>query len=418
MLTKRSNCRLCLSHDVSMIYPMPACPPVDNYRFENEPEINLPAFPMDLYLCSACGHAQLLDVVDPNILFGHYIYTSSSSPDLDAHFTSYADTIVKYAALGADSLVVDIGSNDGLLLSKFKAHGVRVQGIDPAASVAQQAIAKGIPTVISFINPEAVKSVLDGAGAADVVCANNVFSHSDDLRGFAECARSLLKSDGFFVFEVSYLRDLVENKVIDYVYHEHLAHHSIQPLKMFFESLGMRLFDVERIVTKGGSIRCFAALKGSKWHEKPVIAQMIAEERAIGLYDRKVYDDLKKEMDLIGEKTRSILGAEVAKKVAVASYGASATTTVLNAMFDIDKYISFIVDDNPVRQGRLSPGAKIPVKSKADFLAANPPVTFIAAWRFADMIISRNKEYLDGGGRFIVPLPVFKVVSRNGVERQ
>jgi SAM-dependent methyltransferase len=393
---------------------MPACPPVDNYRFADEPEINLPAFPMDLYMCEACGHAQLLDVVDPEILFGNYIYTSSSSPDLDAHFTAYADKMVTYAKLGPDSLVIDIGSNDGLLLSKFKAKDVRVQGIDASEAVGKQAVAKGIPTIISFLTPAAVKQVKDTAGLADVVCANNVFSHSDDLRGFAECARDMLKPQGFFVFEVSYLKDLVDNKVIDYVYHEHLAHHSIQPLKLFFDSLGMRLFDVERVATKGGSIRCYAALKASDWQAQPIVEQMIADEKAMGLYTHKVYDDLKTEIDAIGAKTRALLQAETAKGGKAASYGASATTTVLNAMFDIDKYFSLIVDDNPSRQGRLSPGHKIPVKSKADFMAEKPTVTFIAAWRFADMIIARNKAYLDAGGTFIVPLPTFRTVTSSG----
>ena len=392
---------------------MPACPPVDNYRFANEPEINLPAFPMDLYMCDNCGHAQLLDVVDPEILFGHYIYTSSSSPDLDAHFASYADKIVTYAKLGSKSLIIDIGSNDGLLLSKFKARGVSVQGIDPAEDVANQAIAKGIPTIISFITPEVVKKVQESIGLVDVVCANNVFSHSDDLCGFALCARNLLKPEGFFVFEVSYLKDLVENKVIDYVYHEHLAHHSVHPLKIFFESLDMRLFDVERVVTKGGSIRCFAALKESSWKTCPIVDQLVVEEESMGLYTDKVYQDLKREMDGVGQNTRAILKEAIAKGGKAASYGASATTTVLNAMFDIDQYLSFIVDDNPARQGRLSPGHKIPIKSNADFLTANPSVTFIAAWRFADMIISRNKAYLEAGGIFVVPLPVFRVVTLN-----
>lgn len=411
MLTKRKTCRLCDSPDLGIVYGMPACPPVDNYRFADEPEIDLPAFPMDLYMCSACGHAQLLDVVDPNILFGNYIYTSSSSPDLDAHFAAYADRLVKYAHLDSKSLVVDVGSNDGLLLSKFRAHGVGVQGIDASEAVGRQAIARGIPTVISFLTPAVVVHVQERAGLADVVCANNVFSHADDLRGFAECARNLLKPQGFFVFEVSYLKDLVENKVIDYVYHEHLAHHSIKPLKSFFESLGMRLFDVERVPTKGGSIRCYAASANSGWSARPVVDQMIADEVAAGLYTKHVYDELKREMDGIGDKTRAILQAEIAKGGKVASYGASATTTVLNAMLDIDRFIKMIVDDNPARQGRLSPGSRIPVISKADLMAEMPAVTFVAAWRFADLIISRNQPYLDAGGKFVVPLPAFRIVT-------
>lgn len=416
MLTKRSTCRLCLSRDVVLVYAMPACPPVDNYRFENEPGINLPAFPMDLYMCQSCGHAQLLDVVDPDILFGQYIYNSASSPDLERHFESYAEHIIEYAKLDSNSLVVDVGSNDGLLLAKFKKRGIQVQGIDPAKNVAQYAIDNGIPTIISFFNSSTVTLIKSTIGPADIVCANNVFSHSDDLRDFAKCARNLLKPSGFFVFEVSYLRDLVENKVIDYVYHEHLAHHSIRSLKTFFNSIDMRLFDVKRVATKGGSIRCFAAAKHSSWRETPVVEKLIFEENQMGLYSPEVYKNLKNEIDRLGVMTRSILNETIENGGTVASYGASATATVLTSLFDISESLAFIVDDNPERHGRLSPGHRVPVKSRVEFLELRPAVTFIAAWRFADMIIERNREYLNAGGKFIVPLPIFKVVTKSDYE--
>lgn len=413
MLKKRSTCRLCLSTKVPRIYSMPACPPVDNYRFAHEPEIDLPPFPMDLHMCSACGHAQLLDVVDPKILFGSYIYTSGSSPDLDVHFTDYAKTVAGYASLDSASFVVDLGSNDGLLLSKFSSYGVRVYGVDASENVANQAMERGIPTKNSFVNRAVVNELISQEGLADVVCANNVFSHSDDLRGFAECARDLLKPNGIFVFEVSYLKDLVHNKVIDYIYHEHLAHHSVYPLKFFFESLGMRIFDVQRVATKGGSIRCYAALSKSGWATQAIVDEMIAEEKAMGLYTPEIYERLKSEMDLVGENSRAVLELEFAKGNTLACYGASATTTVIRAMFDIDKYFALIVDDNPSRNGRLSPGSRIPVRSKAEFLEAMPSITFIGAWRFAELIISRNRAYLEAGGKFLVPLPDFRIVTNS-----
>ena len=411
MLTKRSTCRLCLSPDVAMIYAMPECPPVDNYRLEHEKDINLPAFPMDLYMCKTCGHAQLLDIVDPNILFGNYIYTSSSSPDLDKHFSAYADKIAAYAQLSSSSLVIDIGSNDGLLLSKFAQKGIKVLGIDPASTPAQQAIAKGIPTIIDFIGAAACEKARQTAGLADVVCANNVFSHSDDLIGFAKHIKSLLKPDGIFVFEVSYLKDLVDHKVIDYVYHEHLAHHSIRPFKLFFESIGMKIFDVEHVPVKGGSIRGYATHQSARWEIRPIIAQMIESEIKAGLYAPETYQRLKAEMDAIGAKSRQILEKTIASGNKAASYGASATATVLNHMFDINSFFSFIVDDNPTRQGRLSPGFKIPVKAKTELLSSMPAVTFISSWRFADMIVERNKAYLEAGGQFIIPLPEFRIVK-------
>jgi len=391
---------------------MPHCAPVDNYRFAHEPEINLPAFPMDLYMCSACGHAQLLDVVSPEVLYGNYIYNSSSSPDLNAHFSSYASLIIERYKIVAGSFIIDIGSNDGLLLSKFRDYGVRVQGVDASASVVSRAVSAGIPTIISFLNSAVVDQILQSSGPADIVCANNVFSHADDLRGFAICVRRLLKTTGVFVFEVSYLRDLVENKVIDYVYHEHLAHHSVKPIKIFLDSIGLRLVDVERIAVKGGSIRCHAVLRDASFIESASVEKMIAEEESIGLYKPELYLELKRYIDGVGQKVRDALRAVVDRGGLVAAYGASATATVLSEIFGINKEISMIIDDNPLRQGRFSPGARIPVKSRHDFLKAHPELTVVTAWRFADMIIAKNRDYLDSGGVFVVPLPTYRVVSK------
>lgn len=254
MVRRRQSCRLCESVHVDLIYKMPLCPPVDNYRLPGEPEISLPNFPMDLYMCRACGHAQLLDVVDPSILYGNYIYTSSSSTDLDGHFTDYARRVIEYFQLQASSKVLDVGSNDGLLLSKFKSLGMDVLGVDPSSYVASRAAERGIKTVVAFFNKISVATLLENevSHGFDLITANNVFSHADNLREFAECVCKALADNGAFVFEVSYLKDLVDNLVIDYVYHEHLCHHSIKPLKQFLATCGLKLIDVERIATKGG----------------------------------------------------------------------------------------------------------------------------------------------------------------------
>jgi len=409
----RSTCRLCNSSSLKMIYKFPDCPPVDNYRFEQDPEINYPSFPMDLYQCSDCGHAQLLDVVDPKILFGSYIYTSSSSPDLDIHFDSYAQKVLDYVKLSPDDLIIDIGSNDGLFLSKFKNRGYKVLGIDASEYAARIATTQNsIPTVVSFLDLKLAKTVVESHGFAKVVTANNVFSHSDDLRGFAEAAKALLSPEGVFIFEVSYLMDLVRKKVVDYVYHEHLAHHSIKPFKQFFESLGMKLIDVELVPTKGGSIRCYAAHANSSWEINQSVARCIENEISAGLYDSNTYQSLKLNIDKIGSEVGDILSKIIKDGGTIASYGASATSTVLNYLFDINKYFSFVVDDNASRQGRLSPGVRLVVKSKDALLAENPTAVFISAWRFADMIIERNAAYIDQGGIFIVPLPEIRVVKK------
>lgn len=405
----RGDCRLCGSTNVTTILKLPACPPVDNYRYASESDRLLPAFPMDLSICKKCGHAQLLDVVDPNVLFGNYIYTSTSSPDLDSHFSSYCDKISTRFSWPTDSLVIDVGSNDGLLLKKFQELGWRVQGVDPAAKVADVAIAAGVPTFVSFLNEEAVAKLLTSCGSADLVTANNVFSHADDLRGFTVCVRNLLKPQGIFVFEVSYLLDLVQGKVFDYIYHEHLAHHSVAPLRRFFESVGMRLFDVERVQTKGGSIRCFACRQDASWEVNAVIDELVSLEQNTGLYDLATYESLRLFIDELGDRTRKTIDS-IAGSGPVAAYGASATSTVILHSLGLTERLSYLIDDNPERQGRLCPGTSCPVLPRQCLTDKRPAITFIAAWRFANLIISKNAEYLNRGGAFLVPLPEFRVV--------
>lgn len=409
----RKTCRLCDSGELDLIYKMPSCPPVDNFRLAGEPEISLPSFSMDLYMCRACGHAQLLDVVDPQILYGNYIYTSSSSTDLDRHFSDYAEHVTDYLGLGPEARVLDVGSNDGLLLTKFRNLGLDVLGIDPSSYVASRAAEKGIRTLVAYLDRASSQKILDDFGLLDLVTANNVFSHADNLREFAECACSLISDQGTFVFEVSYLKDLVDSLVIDYVYHEHLCHHSVKPLKQFLASCGLKLIRVERVNTKGGSIRGYAVRSSNLMQPEPVVDQMIADEMASGLYSVSTYHALKQNIDSISGALRAMLDDVVRHGGSVATYGASATSTVLNAMLGINHLVSFIVDDNDLRQDRLSPGYMVPVRSSAALDAYRPTCVVISAWRFSADIIQRNQEFLLGGGYFIIPLPEIKVV-KNG----
>ncbi|WP_390129352.1 methyltransferase domain-containing protein [Synechococcus sp. HIMB2401] len=407
----RSTCRLCNSTDLKLVFPMPSCPPVDNFHFAADRDVCLDSFPMDLYMCSKCGHAQLIDIVPPEILFGSYIYTSSSSPDLSLHFDRYVDTLTNYKKVNHNSLVIDIGSNDGLFLSKFLNLGVKVLGIEPAEFPASMAKKIDIPTEISFLNSEIVERVLEKYGSADIVTANNVFSHNDDLRGFALNARSLLNSEGLFVFEVSYLLSMINNKVADYIYHEHLAHHSVLPLKKFFDSIGMTLVRVDEVSTKGGSIRGYAALKSSSWIIDDSVEEMIAKEKDLGIYEIETYTRLQSFYSELKNSIHDVLLPIFNANKLIASYGASATATVFNKMMDIDRYLSFTVDDNKLRQGRLTPSSKIPVVGNDILLTHMPEIVIISSWRFADLIIENNSEYLSAGGKFLVPQPLMNVVT-------
>lgn len=411
MMKKNEVCRLCKSRDLGLIFKMPLSPPVDNFRKLDDEELSLPSFPMDLYMCNACHHAQLLDVVSQDILYGNYIYTSSSSPDLDKHFTCYVSRVLERLNLTKNSKILDIGSNDGLLLSKFKEKGFKVLGIDPSRYVASLALEKGIETEVGFLNVPLAAKVENTYGKADLITANNVFSHADDLREFAVCVHSLLADGGTFVFEVSYLKDMIDNFVMDYIYHEHLCYHSILPLKQFLASCQLKLIDVERIPTKGGSIRCYAVKSNDSRRPELVVDQLIAEEFQSGLYNRATYKELQRKFQEIREKLTEMCQLEISKGNRIAAYGASATSTVLNSLLGISQFISFVIDDNALRQGRFSPGYLTPVLGSEALMRYKPSLTIVSAWRFTNDIMRRNQQYLSSGGCFIVPLPNVRIES-------
>jgi len=211
----RDNCRLCASRDLELVVPLGPTPIADDYVPASRLNEKQPIFPLDLYLCCACGHVQLLDVVDPNILFGNYVYVTSISTSLVEHFREYTDEVLRRANAPAGALVIDVGSNDGSLLKFFKQRGMRVLGIDAAREIAKQATESGIETLGAFFTPDLARTIKQTHGAATIVTANNVFAHADDLGGMAEGIRELLAPDGIFVFEVSYMVDIVEKLLFD-----------------------------------------------------------------------------------------------------------------------------------------------------------------------------------------------------------
>lgn len=406
----RNSCRLCDSTDVSLVLKLTPSPPVDAYITKSRLGEKQESFPMDLYLCQDCGHGQLLDVVSPKLLFGDYIYTTSSSPGLVDYFGKYAADVFAQLKLPANGMALDIGSNDGTLLSFFKAQGLRVLGVDPAKDIAAVATSKGIETLPEFFGGQLAKKLRADRGLMDLVTANNVFAHSDTLGDMAEGVKLLLAPEGVFVFEVSYLLDMIENMVFDFIYHEHLSHHSVKPLQIFLRRHGLHLFAVECTPSKGGTIRCFAQLAGGPRPEQPSVVQMLQREESFGLYRLKTYEEYAARVDQAKKQLQDLLKKLTGEGKTIGGYGASATGTVLTYHFDLGNVMRFIIDDNPLRQNRYSPGHHLPIVSSKVLAEEKPDYVIILAWRFAELIINRNQDFLKQGGHFIIPLPNLRVV--------
>lgn len=409
---RRRSCRLCESTQIDCVFEFEPSALAEWYYPPERADEAADVFPMDLFLCRSCGHVQLLDVIDPVRLFSCYQYTSASSPGLEAHFQRYAKQVVEKLSLPAGSLVLDVGSNDGTLLRQFAGHQMRVVGIDPATDLARAATAAGIPTLNAFMDAPTARRVVSEFGPVKVCTANNVFAHNDALGNMATAIGSLLADDGVFVFEVSYLLDTVQGLVFDFVYHEHLCYHSVKPMDAFLRRHGMHLVDVERVPSKGGSIRGFAQKIGGPRPVSPRVAELIAVEEAAGLYDPSTYQTFRARVDGLRDQTVSFLQQARAKGATIAGYGASATVTTLMYHFKLGKLIDFLVDDNPLRHGTVSPGFRVPVYHPDTLYSKRPEIVIILAWRFAPAIMQNHARFQQEGGTFVVPVPAFQKTQR------
>jgi len=370
-------------------------------------------YPLDLYLCLDCGHVQNLDIVDPEILFRDYLFLTSASSGLVQHFRQYAAAVVSSFGIRAGSLVFEIGSNDGSLLRFFKEQGMKVLGVDPAREIARQATEAGVPTLPEFFDSALASSVRAQHGPASVIAANNVFAHADDLADIVKGVRELLADDGIFVFEVSYLADIVDKFLFDTVYHEHVSYHSISPLARFFERLGMQLFDVQRISSKGGSIRGFAQRRPEgKRAQTPAVLDLIELERQRGLGTVVPYREYEARINARRKALTEFLDGQLAAGALVAGYGASTTTTTLTWHFELTRKLAFLADDNPQKYGLFSPGAHIPVVPSDELYVRRPDYVIVLAWNYAEPIIKRHQRFLKEGGKFIVPLPELRIVHQ------
>lgn len=403
-------CRLCDSTNLTLALRLPPSPIGDAFVPVSQSHIVQPEYPLDLNLCSDCGHLQLGHVLDSEALFRDYLFETHTSLGLVNHFKKYCeDVLVAHPARPGD-LVVEIGSNDGSLLKFFRDSGLRVLGIDPARRPAENANRSGVPTLVDFFSSGLARSIAKDEGKAAIVAANNVFAHADHLFDMAVGVRELLAEDGLFVFEVSYLVDIVERLLFDTIYHEHLSYHSIKPLVRFLQRAGLELIDVQRIATKGGSIRCTAQLAGRNQPVSHSVRELLDLEAQMGIDRPEIYSALQRKIEAIRNELLQWIAPLIDAGQTVAGYGASPTATTLMYAFQLQHQLACLFDDNPIKHGLLSPGQHLPVYSSADLNTRRPAITIILAWNYAEPILRRNEAYLASGGKFLIPLPSLRIV--------
>ena len=393
-----------------MVLQLAPTPPANAFVPADERGRPQERFPLDVFFCEDCAHVQLLDVVDPRLLFENYVYVSGTSPVFVKHFEDYARDVRTRFAPAPGSLVVDIGSNDGTLLRFFKDAGHAVLGIDPAKKIAEEATRAGIPTRAAFFTPAMAQALRAELGPASVITANNVFAHIDDLRGVVEGVRTLLAPGGVYVFEVSYLVDVFQHTLFDTIYHEHVAYHSVKPLVRFFRENGMELVEALRVPSHGGSLRGIAQLAGGPHPVGASVAAALRNEEQLGLDRPETFVQFGRNIEGLKQDLGRLLRDLKKQGKRIAAFGAPAKATTLMFHFEIGPdLVDFIADDSPLKQGLFSPGYHIPVLPAAALYEQKPDYVVILAWNFAGPIMKKHEAYRAAGGHFIVPIPTLAV---------
>ena len=364
-----------------------------------------PRYPLDVVRCEQCSLVQITETVPPELLFREYGYFSSFSDTFVAHAGAFARRMHEELDLGADSLVVEAASNDGYLLRFFAELGVPVLGIEPALNIAAAATARGIETVGEFLDLELARSLVERRGRhADLVVANNVLAHVADLPGFVDALRTLVGDEGLVAVEVPYVRELVERLEFDTIYHEHLCYFSLTSLARLFAERGLAVVDVERLPVHGGSLRVLARAEEARPAER--VAALLAAEDAWGVADAGRYAAFARETDALRGAIATFAKGLVSDGAQIAGYGAAAKAVVLSNACGLDaSLVEYVVDRNPYKQGKLLPGVRVPVRPVDALLETRPDYVLLFVWNIAAEVIGQQQAFVEGGGRFIVPIP-------------
>lgn len=404
-----THCQVCGSTELESQLFLGYLPPVNTMHLIGSVLSEQPAYPAELLHCANCDLTQLGLIVDPEILFPpSYPYTSGTTKILHENFAEMAAEATELLGLTSNDLIVDIGSNDGTLLSKYKDLGYPVHGIEPTDAY-KLAVAADIPTTNDFFTADVAKRVVSEIGHARVITACNCFAHIENVGNIVDGILEFIGDDGVFISESHYLISLLETLQYDTVYHEHLRYYSLKSISFLLESKGLEVFHAKRIPTHGGSIRVYAARKGTQT-VRPSVAEMIAAEDARG----PMRDQLASFRDQVVNSKLELnkLLADV-KQDGSRVFGISAPSrgsTLFNYCGLDDQIIDCIVEIKGSKKiGKYLPGTLIPVEDEARLFNEQPEYALLLAWHIADDLIPKLKQF-GYNGKFIVPLPTPRIV--------
>lgn len=411
-MAQPTDCLFCGAKEQRKILALGRQPLANSYLAEEQLARPEPLYPLDLYLCEECMLAHIEVVATSEEIFSDYAYLSSYSTTWLEHAERYVEEIVERLALGPESMVLEIASNDGYLLQYFVERAIPCLGIEPAANVAKVAEEKGVPTRSLFWSDETARALVDEGVQADLIIANNVLAHVPGLNGFIKGLKTALKPGGVITLEFPHLYQLIENNQFDTIYHEHFSYFALFTVRKALAYYGLTVFDVEELPTHGGSLRVFACNKEDESREiSPRVEALLTHEQAAGMMGVDYYLAFRARVEAVKFSVLDFLAEAAEEGKRVAAYGAPAKgNTLLNYCEVTAAEIAYTVDRNPVKQGMYLPGSRIPIRAPEFVAEDKPDYLLILPWNLREEIMEQMAHIRGWGGQFVVPIPELQVL--------
>ena len=402
-----ANCRFCgsaLRHTFVDLGMSPLC---ESYVSVDKADRMEPFYPLHVYTCGECFLVQLQAYVSADYIFGDYAYFSSYSDSWVEHARRYTDRMIERFALTPSHQVVELASNDGYLLQHFVAKGFQPLGVEPAANVAEAAVARGVKTLVRFFGEETARELVADGIQADLVIGNNVLAQVPDLNDFVRGIQILLAPRGVVTLEFPHLMRLMAENQFDTIYHEHFCYFSFTTVAAIFQAHGLTVFDVEEIPTHGGSLRVYG--RRAEDDSRPAsdrVGELLARESDAGWGRLETYASFGARVEETKRKLLAFLIKARREGKTVAGYGAPGKgNTLLNYCGIRTDFLDYTVDRNPYKQGKLLPGTRIPIHAPEKIAETRPDYVLILPWNIKEEIMSQFAFIRDWGGRFVVPIP-------------
>jgi SAM-dependent methyltransferase len=406
------HCRFCNAELRRTFVDLGRSPLANSFLSAADVERSEQSYPLHVYVCENCFLVQLPESVQAEGIFGDYLYFSSYSKLWLEHCRSYAEQMTRRLAIDNRSLVVEVASNDGYLLQFFRDRGISVLGIEPAANVAKAAEAKGIATEVAFFGIETARRLAEATGPADLMIANNVLAHVPNLHDFVSGFKLLLKRTGTATFEFPHLLNLIKQRQFDTIYHEHYSYFSLFVVDKVFSCHGLRIYDVDRLPTHGGSLRVFVCHDAASFLRDSGVDELLNIERREGLDRIETYAGFERSViDIKCELVSFLIEARKSGK-SVVGYGAPAKgNTLLNYCGVGSELLAYTVDVSPHKQGRYLPGVQIPIHVPEYIFETKPDYVLILPWNIKEEIMERMAAIRQWGGRFVVAIPTLTILA-------